>query len=544
MDVALLRLLAMRMRGGLRLRMMQIMSLRGALFFLALGGIIWLLIATGEPVPNVRLFGGAGLDSQAMRDQISTFMPLGLLGMTLLTVALTTGPSFHFSPTEINFLFVGPFSRRDLILYKFIAYTAGAALSAALIAPFAQAQTGSALSAFTATLLTLLFVQLNSAAAGMAWQAFEGNRLARIKWPATATVFAIAVAAMIHAWAVPDRNVFDLLSEVRHSWIGTVLLMPYIVFTELFLARTYVSHMAFWATLAVLINVALLWTVVMLDGRTSERSLGEYARKSDRWERIKQGGSFWAIDRTEVHSIRTAPMLGGLGPIAWRQAIKADRNSSKVITVFLGVAACAGPVSSATGIPITDDRALMMVFFFFGFILPRTLICDFRGDLSRMETYKTLPIAPWRICAGQLAVQVLLSFVVALTLIVSLLLFEHRVTAPVALALAVFALPLTLLIYAVENTIFLLFPAKLIPMGRADFEFLGRSLLEFIAKMLIVLFALMVAGGLGAFAFITLKTTLVLAGVVSWLALILIGGLATLAMQYAFRRFVVAEAFD
>ena len=159
MDAALLRLLAMRMRGGLRHRLMQVVSVRGAWWFLALGGFIWALIAAGEPVPSAQLFGVADLDSEAMRGQISTYMPLGLLGMTLLTVALTTGPSFHFSPTEINFLFVGPFSRRDLILYKFIAYAAGAALRAALIAPFAQAQTGSVLSAFTAAFLTLLFVQ-------------------------------------------------------------------------------------------------------------------------------------------------------------------------------------------------------------------------------------------------------------------------------------------------------------------------------------------------------------------------------------------------
>jgi len=544
MDAALLRLLAMRMRGGLRLRLMQVVSLRGALFFLALGGIILLLIATGEPVPKARMFGVADLDSEAMRVQIDTYMPLGLLGMTLLTVLLSTGPSFHFSPTEVNFLFVGPFSRRDLIVYKFIAYAAGAGLSAALISPFAQAQTGSVLSAFTATFLTLLFVQLNSAAAGMAWQAFEGNGLARIKWPATAMFFAIAVAAMIHAWAAPDRTVFDLLSDVRHSWIGTVILIPYIVFAELFLAKINSSHMAFWAAIAVLINGALLWAVVMLDGRTSERSLGENTRLSDRWERMKQGGSFWATERIEVRSIRNVPTLGGLGPIAWRQAIKAVRNSSKVIAVFIVGAAGAGPLASAVGIPLTDDRALLTIFFFFGFMLPRTLICDFRGDLSRMETYKTLPIAPWRICTGQLVVQVLLAYVVALTMIVSALIFDDRVVAPVALALAVFAFPLTLLIYAVENTIFLLFPAKLVPMGRADFEFLGRSLIEFMAKMAIILLAVSAAFGVGAFTFMTLRTTLVLPGMASWLTLTLIGGLATIAMQYAFRRFVVAEAFD
>ncbi|MEO8532025.1 MAG: putative ABC exporter domain-containing protein, partial [Deltaproteobacteria bacterium] len=294
MDKALLRLLAMRMRGGLRQRLMQVLSLRGALLFAALGGIIWLLIATRGPIPTGSLFDAGGVDSPVLRAQISTYMPLSLLGMTLLTVLLTTGPSFHFSPAEINLLFVGPFKRRDLILYKFIAYAAGAALSAALIAPFAQAQTGSGLSAFIAAFLTLVFVQLNSSAAGMAWQAVEGHRFARFKWPVTAVVFALAVAAMIYAWAAPDRTVFDLMSGVRHSWIGTVILFPYIVFSELFLARGHFQQMAIWAAMAVLINAALLWAVIKLDGRTFERTLSENTRMSDRWERMRQGGSFWA----------------------------------------------------------------------------------------------------------------------------------------------------------------------------------------------------------------------------------------------------------
>ena len=193
---------------------------------------------------------------------------------------------------------------------------------------------------------------------------------------------------------------------------------------------------------------------------------------------------------------------------------------------------------------LTSDHGLVMIFFFFGFILPRTLICDFRGDLSRMETYKTLPITPWRICMGQLVVQVLLAYIVAFTMIVSLLLFEDRLGAPVALALAAFALPLTFLIYAGENTIFLLFPAKLVPMGRADFEFLGRSLIEFILKTVVILVALSLATGVGGFTFMTLRTTLVLPGLASWLALTSLAGLATIVMQFAFRRFVVAEAYD
>jgi hypothetical protein len=161
-----------------------------------------------------------------------------------------------------------------------------------------------------------------------------------------------------------------------------------------------------------------------------------------------------------------------------------------------------------------------------------------------METYKTLPIAPWRICLGQLVVQVLLSYLVALTMIASFLVFDDRLGAPAALALAAFALPFTLLLYTVENTIFLLFPAKHIPMGRADFEFLGRSLIEFIMKTIVILAAVALAFGVGIFTFMTLRTTLVLPGLASWVTLTLIAGLATVVMQYAFRRFVVAETFD
>ncbi len=406
-----------------------------------------------------------------------------------------------------------------------------------------QPQTGSALSVFIATLLTLVFVQLNSAVIGMTGHALDGSRLARIRWPATALLCAIVAATVLYAWATPDRGIFDILSEFRHSWIGTIILIPYIVFAELFVAPS-ISHLALWAVVAVIINAALLGTVIALDARTTDRSLVENARLSNRWERIKQGGSFWATQRTEVRSIRRAPIVGGLGPIALRQALNALRNSFKLIIVFIGLAACTAPISLALGAPITEAQTLMIIYLFIAFILPRNLICDFRGDLSRMEIYKTLPIAPWRICAGQLVVQVFLAYVIALTIIASALVFEDSVTTQIALILAAFALPLTLLIYAVENTVHLLFPTKLIAMGRVDFEFLGRTIVEFIAKTIFIFAALAASGAVGLVTFKIMETTLVMPGLASWLTLTLIGLLTLVALQYAFRRFAVAENID
>ena len=541
MDQALFRLLMLRLRGGFRQRLIQLTSLRGLLFFLAFVGIIWLLFVTNSSSSDMVSMSDAALDRQALSAQISTFMPISMLAMSLLTVALTTGPTFHFSPAEINFLFTGPFRRRDLIIYKFGAYVAGATLSSALIAVFAQGQTGSALTAFFASLLTITFVQLNSAVIVMTSQTLEGSRLARIRYPVIALLF--AAASIVYAWMVPDRSLFDLLSAFRHSWTGTIILIPYIVFAELFVSSS-LSQLAFWGCIALLINTALLRAAIVLDARTTDRALSENARESSRWERVRQGGSYWATQRAEVRSIRRSPAWGGLGPIAWRQALNVSRNSLKVVAVFTGIAACAGPLVAAVGIPLADPRVLTVIYTFFGFILPRTLVCDFRGDLSRMEIYKTLPIAPWRICAGQLVVQVLVTYVVVLSLIVSITVFEKGFVTSGALVLAAFALPLTVLIYTVENTIHLLFPKILVPMGRADFEFLGRSLVEFIAKTIVILVAVATSAAVGFVTLTTFRTSLVLPTLASWITLTLIVLLTLVLMQFAFRRFAVAETVD
>ncbi len=542
MDPALRQLLIMRLRGGLRQRLLQLASLRGLLFSLAFGGIIWFLIASSD-ASDTSLFGPVAQDRQALSEQIMTFLPLTMLGLSLLTVLMTTGPTFHFSPNEINFLFTGPFRRRDLILYKFSAYLAGVTLTSVFIALIAPPQTGSALAVFFATLMTLLFVQLNSAVISMTGHALDGSRLARARWPVTVLLCTISAAAVLYAWISPDRGIIDLLSDFRHSWIGSVILIPYIVFAELFVA-TSLSQMTHWALVAVIINAALLRAVIVLDARTIDRSIAENARLSNRWDRIKQGGSFFATQQTEVRSIRRVPILCGLGPIAYRQTLNALRNSFKLFIVFVGLAACIAPMSSALGAPVTEGQTLIIVYVFFAFILPRNLICDFRGDLSRMEIYKTLPVAPWRICAGQLAVQVLLAYVIALTIIASAFVFEDSVTTQVALLLAAFALPLTLLIYALENTVHLLFPTKLVAMGRADFEFLGRSIVEFIAKSLFVFAAMAASGVIGFITFKTMGPAFFLPGLAIWLTLTVFALLTLVAMKFAFRRFAVAETIE
>lgn len=544
MDAALARLLVLRMRGVVRHRMRQLGSLGGLLFLIAIGGMVWLLVAAGASFPGAGPVGAPLQDPQNLHDHVSNFMPLGLLGVTLFTVFVRTGRAFYFSPNEINFLFVGPFTRRELIVYKFSAYLAGAILSAAIITPFVLARTGSALGAFTGTFLTIVFVQLNSAAIGTAGQAFEGGWLTRARRPALVLALALAAAAMLYATAMPDGNLLDVLYSFRQSWLGIVILAPYIVFAKLFLAQTLFPDLAGWATVAIIINAALLRAIIALDGRTSDHWLSENSRRRNRWRRIRQGGSFWATERTTFRSWRYAPMLGGPGPLAWRQAINAVRNSGRVIVVLLAIATSTGPVASASGIPFADSRAFSLIYFFIAFIVPRTLVCDFRGDLSRMETYKTLPIAPWRICVGQLVVPVVLSCAIGLVMIFSALFFLQGTAAHIAIALTVFTLPFSLLVYALENSIFLLFPVKLVPMGRADFEFLGRTMVEFVVKTLIIFAALALALSAGLITFHASENSWFLFGLASWLTLAIIGSFTVLLLAFAYRRFAAGQTIE
>jgi len=544
MDQALVRLLFFRFRGGIRHRLRQLASPRGVVFLLALGGIAWLLLGTASSSPGAGLVGAPLRDPVSLREHVGTFMPLGLLGLTLFTVFVATGRAFHFSPNEINFLFVGPFTRRDLIVYKFCAYLAGAILSATIITPFVSARTSPALATFTGSVLTVLFIQLSSAAIGMFAQAFEGGWITRVRRPAFVLALVMAAAVMFYVRATSDSDILALLSAFRRSWPGTIILAPFIVFAKLFLARNIFPDLIVWTTAAIIINAALLLAIIVLDGRASDRSLSESSRVSNRWNRIRQGGSFWASEKTTGRSLRHSPVAGGVGPIAWRQAINAVRNSGRVILVFLAIAAFTGPIATAAGIQSADSRTIGALYFFVAFIVPRTLVCDFRGDLGRIETYKVLPVAAWRICVGQLVTPVVLGSMIALVMIVSTLFFLDGTGARIAIVLAIFALPFNLLLYGVENLVFLLFPTKLVPVGRVDFEFLGRTMVEFVAKTIIIFAALAMAVGVGVMALDASGSLWILFGLASWLTLAIIGALTVPALGYAFRRFTVGQTID
>lgn len=543
MNAALSQLLFLRLRGGFRHRMTQLATLRGAAFLAIVAGIVWLLLGPGAVSPGDNVGGFIVPDTEQLRAQIRDYLPVSLLGAGLFTVAMTSGPAIYFSPNEINYLFTGPFSRRDLVIYKFATYFAGAIFSAAIICLLIPSRSSTVAAAFIGTLFTLVFIQLFSAALKIAAQTLDETRFAWIKKPVLLTVAGAAAATLVYIVLSPSLGLDDVVAAFRQSWPGRIVLAPFSVLAELFLARDMFPGLAVWTAVALAINGALLAIIVALDQCTSDRSLSANRQLSERWLRIRRGGSFWASDKTTGNSVRRAPHLAGIGPIAWRQSINAVRNTGRVILVFLAIAALTGPLLLNAGLDISSSGMLGIAYFFIAFIMPRSLVCDFRGELSRMEHYKSLPTAPWRICVGQLAVPVVLASAIQLVMIASVLPFVDLTTGVIVTMAALFVVPFNLLLYGLENFVFLLFPTKLVPVGRVDFDFLGRTLVDFIAKSVIIFTTLSVARNIGIKMQLMTGSLTVFA--LTSLAIVTVAALATIPLSaWSFRRFKLRETME
>ena len=86
-------------------------------------------------------------------------------------------------------------------------------------------------------------------------------------------------------------------------------------------------------------------------------------------------------------------------------------------------------------------------------------------------------------------------------MILSTALFFDGAARAALIILMFYVMPANLLLFSIENLVFLLFPTKLVPIGRVDFEFLGRTLFDFTLKTIMFVAAVSVAGSVGVAAF-------------------------------------------
>jgi hypothetical protein len=242
-----------------------------------------------------------------------------------------------------------------------------------------------------------------------------------------------------------------------------------------------------------------------------------------------------------VRSFRPPPAILGIGPIVWRQLLTAWRSSSKAVLACLAVALLGGPLLVFVAANISTWSRVGFVFFIAVYVLPRTLVFDFRSDLDNMESFKVLPLGPWKLCAGQLVAPALLASLIQLLLLGSAAMCLDGVARLVAIGLMPFTIPFNALLYSLENLIFLLFPTPLVPVGRVDFDFLGRTMVDFAVKTALLIAGCGLAAGVGILVLQATNRSWPAFAIVTWCSLALLALLMLPVLSWAFERFDISR---
>jgi hypothetical protein len=117
--------------------------------------------------------------------------PMALLGVCVLTIISSAGDkAIAFTPGEVDMLFPGPFTRRQLLTFKILKSALLALITALIVSIGLMAYADSWLACYVGSYLTLLFIQLTSTAGVLLGQTI-GQRL----YTLTRTVLIVAVVA-------------------------------------------------------------------------------------------------------------------------------------------------------------------------------------------------------------------------------------------------------------------------------------------------------------------------------------------------------------
>src|SRR5947207_5545518 len=193
MHRGLLKLMRLQLRAVFRRMFRGAKTPRGAVF-LIIGAVIFVMWFAGTLTNALRI-------PRADPANVQTYFPLAMLGFCIMTLVTTAGErAVAFSPAEVDFLFPGPFSRRQLLAYK-IARSVFAAVFTALLFSFVflrYAQHWA--SAWIGIFLALIFMQLLSMAIVLI-----GQTIGETAYTKARKLAFIACAIAIAAIVVPAR---------------------------------------------------------------------------------------------------------------------------------------------------------------------------------------------------------------------------------------------------------------------------------------------------------------------------------------------------
>lgn len=473
MHPGLWRLLLLRTRAGIRRKLRNLRTPRGFSYLILALGVLALLIFN-------RAFNGAmrnelqQIDTSLAWQFDLRFLARALAGLCAMTLLVGSGPSIYFNPAEIQFLFSAPIPRRDFLKYKFALYLSGLVVTAIILGVLSRQAAGFA-QAFWGSLNALLFVQLFTTTLGIIdhkWT-LAGTRF--IRSLTLVTVFSLGAVAL---WqSLGAENSQPVLLE-------TVLTAPFMIFAKTYFATNLWPDLCLWGLAAFAANLGLLAIMLQVDYDFREEVVLKSEQFHNRWLKANRTG-IWGDTSTNHWRVPFIFGRSAWAVLVWRQLTMMLRTFRGGLTKILVAAAAFGPLMAMT--PNHLSTIMLGLSVWAGlFLIPKVMTFDFRSDWDNMILLRTLPLEAWKIVSAQLVLPTLLATLIEATALVSILIFSPNETGLRYLALLLFLPPVNLAVFAGDNLLFLLFPAPLTPIGRLDFEFFGRSMIELLLRSTII----------------------------------------------------------
>jgi hypothetical protein len=551
MHPALWLLLRLRSRARWRRFLKSLQTVRGALLLIVAVGFFGLMflsslvtLMVGALSPDI-----AKMNRQMVEASIPYFQTLGplvLLVLILLSVASNWGETaIYFTPADVDFLFAAPFSRRELLYYKLIQSIRTGVIVGTIFALVAVRYTPLFAAAWLGSVLTLLFLNAVTLSVTLLSQTVSARAFTR--WRQAALGLIVAALALAAGQALPHFNRNNLLAsleELRASIAGQVLFAPLEVFPRILTAHSY-ADLALWSSLAALMVLGLFGVALALDVNYLETAQQVSQRVYARLQRRRQagGGVLGDIQATQRLGVPRLPWLWGVGPNLWRQWLLLLRRSRGLIVLvvviaILGVWLVMTVRQPAEKWPYAVPAIVLGVLAYQSLLASMQLPAGFRGDLDRLEWLKSLPIHPAAIAWSEVGGSVLvLSALQAATL---LAFWAFHRDGQTAFLIGLIALaPFNLLLFGVENMVFLIFPMRLAPTTAGDFQFMGKMWLLVMFKFLVLFVALAVAAA-GAIVYL-LVPSVWLAAATSLALLVAIDICVLQVATVAFRHFDVSR---
>ncbi|REK09014.1 MAG: hypothetical protein DWQ37_19325 [Planctomycetota bacterium] len=366
-----------------------------------------------------------------------------------------------FTMPEVDFLFAGPFTRRRLLIYKLLFNVVGVpgfALLAPVFMPFLWWP-----AAMLGVALLALFVQWSSILGALVVRWLS----ARYRLLAVGLVVAIAVAAPLSFWQAgaieADLDLSERMAAIESSWAARAALAPFVIFAEILSAES-LRLLLVWAGAALVLNAAVAWSVLALDGFFVEASLDASRRRYEMVQRLRKSGgtSTFRLRARPRSRLPLPPRLSGAGSIAWRQGLEVLRSGGGWIVVLTLPAVVGAAVGLGLWVAEADRNAaiaaIVGVTLGLGFLMLLSMPLALRSDLNHIDAIKALPVGAWAAVTGSIVAATL--YVTLVQIIAALCMggvSGHWIPA-IPLAVAV-ALPLNLLSIAFDSALVLLFPA-------------------------------------------------------------------------------------